>query len=327
MAYYTGESDEKHYWEGYSAYAKTNDAISYIEQHANDENPFLIVLALAGPHFPHHTAPAELQKQFNPDELEIRANVPDNLKERTIKEAIGYYGHILALDSCMGMLQNAMDKSGLTENTILVFTSDHGEMMGSHGVTPRQKQVPWSESVRVPFLLRYPAKFGNKKVEVKAPINTPDILPTLLDLAGLPVPNSIEGESMAAAIKDEKAFKDKAALIMNVSPFARRNAKEYRGIYTSRYAYVKNLEGPWLLFDHEKDPLQMNNLVGKPGYEDLQEKMEEKLQKKLEEAGDSFRPREYYIEKWGYTLHNGLNIDISEGAEFQGPELNKSKDQ
>ena len=322
LLYYKGVSDKKYYWEGYGPYAETEDAISYIQQHADSDKPFLMVLSWGAPHFPHHTAPEELQQLFTPEDIVLRANVSDDMKDAAKKESVGYYAHILALDSCMGKLQKAMDEAEISDHTILVFTSDHGEMMGSQGVRPRQKQVPWAESVKVPFLLSYPARFGNKKRVVEAPINSPEILPTLLSLAGLPVPDAIEGENMAGAIDNEEPYRDKAALIMNVSPFAGK-ADEYRGIYTNRYAYIKTLEGPWLLFDHKNDPLQMDNLVGKPGYEQLQEKLELILQQELKKVGDKFMPRQYYIDKWGYKLTEGGHIDYSEDAEFQGPGLNK----
>ena len=322
LHYYSGDSDEKHFWEGYSPYAETEDAISYIRENARSDRPFLMVLAWGAPHFPHHTAPGDLQEIFNPENIILRENVSQEMKEIAKKESVGYYAHILALDSCMGKLQNALDQAGISENTILVFTSDHGEMMGSQGVRPKQKQVPWAESVKVPFLLRYPARYGKKKLVVDAPINTPDILPTLLSLAGLPVHDAIEGEDMSRAIENKEEAADKAALIMSVSPFAGK-ADEYRGIYTQRYAYVKTLEGPWFLFDHEKDPLQMDNLVGNAGYEKLQKKLELVLQEELTKVGDEFMPRQYYIDKWGYNLTDRGHIDYSEGAEFQGPGLNK----
>jgi len=322
LHYYTGNSDDKHFWEGYAPYAETDDAISYIRDNARGDRPFLMVLSWGAPHFPHHTAPGELQEIFSPQNIILRENVSQEMKEVAREESVGYYAHILALDSCMGMLQNAIDHAGISENTILVFTSDHGEMMGSQGVRPKQKQVPWAESVKVPFLLRYPARYGEKKLLVDAPINTPDILPTLLTLAGIPVHDAIEGEDMSRAIENKEEAADKAALIMNVSPFAGK-ADEYRGIYTSRYAYVKNLEGPWLLFDHKMDPLQMDNLVGKPGYKDLQKDLEWMLNRELAAVGDEFMPRQLYIEKWGYKLTEGGYIDYSDGAEFQGPGLSK----
>jgi arylsulfatase A-like enzyme len=324
LHYYTGESEKRQYWEGYAPYAETEDAISYIKANAGSDKPFLMVLAWGAPHFPHHTAPVDLQKIFSTENIILRENVSQEMEERAKRESVGYYAHIMALDSCMGHLQNALDQAGISDNTILVFTSDHGEMMGSHGIRPKQKQVPWAESVRVPFLLRYPARFGTKKLVVDAPFNTPDILPTLLTMAGLPVHDAIEGEDMSRAIENKKEAADEAALIMNVSPFAGK-ADEYRGIYTRRYAYVKTLEGPWFLYDHEKDPLQLDNLIGKPGYEELQKDLEGMLNRKLEAAGDEFRPRQYYIDKWGYRLTEGGYIDYSEGAEFQGPGLNISE--
>jgi len=332
LYYYEGDSDERKIWEGYGPYAETEDAIRYIRDSARNDEPFLMVLAWGAPHFPHHNAPENLLQHFRPEDIILRDNVSESMEELARKESVGYYAHILALDSCMGMLQKAMDESGISHNTILVFTSDHGEMMGSQDIRPKQKQVPWAESVRVPFLLSYPAKYGNKGIIVNVPMNTPDILPTLLSLANVPVPEILEGENMAAAIENREAFVDRAALFMNVSHFAGRG-KEYRGIYTDRYTYVKSLEGPWLLFDHQEDPLEMDNLAGKPGFEDLQEEMEQKLQRELEKVGDPFMPRQYYIDKWGYRLGEGGYIpyyfeeDLSSGdardIKFQGPELNK----
>jgi arylsulfatase A-like enzyme len=324
LMYYEGDNPEKKFWKGYGPYAETKDAISYIQHNAGSGKPFLLVLAWGAPHFPHASAPKELQELFRQEDIILPGNVPDDMKEIAKKEAVGYYAHILALDKCMGDLRKAIHEAGIAENTIFVFTSDHGEMMGAHRIAPRQKQVPWAESVKVPFLLSYPARFGNKKIEVDAPINTPDILPTLLSLSGLPVPATIDGENMADAIDHPKFKKDKAALVMNVSPFAGK-ADEYRGVYTSRYAYVKTLDGPWFLFDHIKDPLQMNNLVNKPAYRRIQKEMEVVLQRELKKAGDKFMPRKYYIDKWGYTLTSGGAIDYSEHAQVQGPSIKNKK--
>ena len=170
--------------------------------------------------------------------------------------------------------------------------------------------------------MKYPALFGNKKIEVEAPINAPDILPTLLTLADLPVPEFVDGESMVDAITKPELKKDKATLVMNVSPFAGKS-DEYRGVYTSRYAYVKTLDGPLFLFDNKKDTLQLDNLVNKPGYEELQEEMEVVLQRELTNIGDEFKPRQYYIDKWNYNLNSSGYIDYGKDSKPQGPSLNK----
>jgi arylsulfatase A-like enzyme len=322
LLYYTGNTDEKHYWEGYGPYAETKDAIQYINLHAKGKTPFLLVLSWGAPHFPHVSAPKELQQQFTPEKMILAPNVAKEMMERARQESVGYYGHILALDKCLGDIQNAISEAGIADNTIFVFTSDHGEMMGAQGVAPRQKQVPYAESVRVPFLLRYPAQYGNRAIVVNAPIDSPDILPTLLSLAGIPVPETVEGEDMTPAIGHPDAKKDKAALIMNPAPSV-GNLDEYRGIYTDRYAYVKNLNGPWFLYDHATDPFQLNNLAGMPAYSELQNRLEGMLQQELRKIGDDFRPRTWYFQKWGYQTSKEGNIEVLDRTIYQGPALNK----
>jgi len=332
LASYEGDDPEKKQWPGYGPYAETDDAISYIEQHADGDKPFLLVLAVGAPHFPHNSAPEDMQALFRPEDIVLRGNVTDEFKDSARSEAAGYYAHIAAMDAAIGKLHSAIENAGIADDTIFVFTSDHGEMMGSQGWWPKQKQVAWAEAVKVPFLLQYPARFGNKKLVVDAPINTPDILPTLLAMADLPIAISIEGEDMSYVIDNNEAAEDKAALVMNVSPFA-GDFDEYRGIYTSRYAYVETLDGPSMLFDMDSDPLQLNNLVNDPDHEELQAKLAASLQQELAKVGDEFMPRQYYIDKWNYRLNEygyipyGFIEDYESAEpdeiEFQGPGLNK----
>lgn len=309
LLYYEGDSDEKRYWDGYGPYLETADAIQYIRANANKGAPFLLFLAWGAPHFPHNNAPEDMQQLFIPDSIRLQPNVSEKMREAARKESAGYYAHIAALDKCMGDLQSAIIEAGMSENTIFVFTSDHGEMMGSQGVRPTQKQVPWAESVRVPFLLRYPARFGNKNIRISAPLNTPDILPTLLSLSGIPVPESVEGEDMTEAIGKPHRMKEKAALIMSVSPSAAVQKEEYRGIYTSQYTYVETLKGPWLLYDNTNDPMQLNNLSGNPAFSRIQKKMKSSLRAELKKTGDDFKPREYYLTRWGYKVNKSGYID------------------
>ncbi|MDX2415560.1 MAG: sulfatase [Bacteroidales bacterium] len=319
LPYYTGGDTSMHHWEGYAPYAKTKDAIAYIEQHAKEENPFLLFVSYAAPHFPHDTAPEELKLLFSEEEIILGENVGRDMEERARKESVGYYAHIVAIDSCIGELQKALKQNGIFENTIFVFTSDHGEMMGAHSVRPKLKQLAYAESVRIPFLLKYPAIFENENIVVNSPINTPDILPTLLDLVNITVPKSVEGISMAGAISSPSDFDDKAALIMSVSPFDNKENDEYRGIYTERYTYIENLEGPWMIFDNEEDPYQMNNLVNNPKYKDLEKELKGLLWKELNNIDDEFKPRMYYINKWGYELNEWGHIPYNGEHKFQGP--------
>lgn len=304
MMFYENQSKEQKVWKGYSPYAICKDAWQYVTGRAEKDKPFLLFVSIGTPHSPHKTAPEEYKKLYPENELTLRPNVSEKLDEKTRKEIRGYYGHCTATDKAIGELIEKIKELDIWENTIFVFTSDHGEMMGSHGVRPGKKQLAWDESIRVPFLISYPGIGGNKGAVVNAPINTPDILPSLLSLANIAIPNSIEGEDLSELIKSPNEETDRAALVMNVCPFhSEHETPEYRGIRTSQYTYVKTPDRALMLFDNEEDPYQLNNLVDKGEYTGLQNKLEKILQNKLIKIGDSnFQQREYYLKKWNLVL-------------------------
>jgi hypothetical protein len=101
---------------------------------------------------------------------------------------------------------------------------------------------------------------------------------------------------------------------MNVSPFDSPGRQAFRGIRTSRFTYVRNSDGPWLLYDNQVDPYQMHNLVGAAEQAELQKKLEDMLQSKLRQTRDKFHPKEHYLEEWGYTVNrNGAIPYFFEG--------------
>jgi arylsulfatase A-like enzyme len=303
--YYAGDDPTKRTWDGYDAYPQTRDAQEYIRNHANGDRPFLLVMAYGGPHFPHRYAPEEIKQRYPVESIVLRPNVPEEMEEIARAEAQGYYAHCTALDTCIGGLYRTLEDTGIAEDTVFVFTSDHGEMLGSQGQPPRRKQRPWDESIRVPFLIRYPGGSGHHGASVTAPINTPDILPTLLALARIEVPETVEGEDLSRFILDGTIQEDRVALFMNVSPFDSPDREAFRGVRTSRYTYVRKPDGPWLLYDNQVDPYQMDNLVGVAEHAGLQERLEDMLQSELRKTGDEFHPKQHYLEEWGYEVDGG----------------------
>lgn len=303
--YYANESPEKRYWEGdYDAFPQTRDAQKYIREHAGGTRPFALLVSYGGPHPPHPLAPEAYKDMYPPREIQLPPNVPQNMKAVARKAAQGFYAHCTALDKCVGDLLKTLEETGIVENTIFVFTSDHGETLGSHNVIPRMKQVPWSVSSRVPFLLRYPAAHGKKGRVIKTPLNTPDIFPTLTALAGVKTPENVEGEDLSALIIGQTGEMDRAALFMNVSPFSIRPSyrKPYRAIQTATHTYVRGLEGPWLLYDNVKDPDQLHNLVPEPEQAELVAALDARLQERLDAVGDAFHPGKWYLREWGYDV-------------------------
>lgn len=301
--YYENDDPQVKYFKGYSPYAIANAANDYMASNAESDKPFLLFISIGTPHFPHHSAPKAFKEMYPKEDLILAPNVPKNKEKKTREELQGYYGHCTATDKAIGDILDKMKELELMENSIFVFTSDHGEMMGAHDRSPFKKQVGWDESIKVPFLISYPSIGKNKGAVVNAPINTPDILPSLLGLAKLNIPETIEGEDISELIKNPDPKADRTALVMGVTPFG-GNAKdaEYRLIRTKQYTYERTLEGASKLFDNIEDPYQMDNLVGNPEYSDLQQTLETKLNEKLEIIGDDFKPRDYYIKKWNYVL-------------------------
>jgi arylsulfatase A-like enzyme len=302
--YYQDDDPTKRTWEGYDALAQTEDAIRYLGQQAQGKQPFLLMLSWGPPHNPYQTAPERFRAMYRADAIRLRPNVPPAQAEVAKRELAGYYAHCTALDECLGKLWQALEELGVERDTIFVFTSDHGDMLHCHGEV--RKQRPWDESIGVPLLIRYPRLLGEAGKKLDARINTEDLMPTLLGLAGVPVPASVEGKDYSRYIQGGEDPSDGAALVTCPAPFGEwprgRGGREIRGIRTARHTYVRTLDGPWLLYDNQTDPYQLDNLIGNPQHAELQTKLDALLRRRLEQTGDEFLPAAAYVEKWGYPV-------------------------
>ena len=249
---------------------------------------------------------------FEGREIALRENVPADQRRQSAEMHRGYYAHMAALDACFGRLLNALDRAHIAEDTIVVFTSDHGDMMLSQGLTT--KLHPWDESIRVPFLLRYPRKLGTKGRRIRSPLNAPDILPTLLGLAGIRIPDSVEGaDHSVLAIGGKESDAGSAALLSLPVPIteARRYGfAEYRGLRTARHTYVRSIHGPWLLYDNQADPFQMRNLAGRAEAKDLQARLDRELDARLKQRKDDFLPAAEYVRRAGVGHYREVNVKV-----------------
>lgn len=303
-AYYEGGSTEKKFWQGYDALEQLKDLEQFIQNRDPKAPPFFAVVSIGSPHDPYQTAPEKFKKWYEGKTFTLRPNVPTHLAEKVQQDLRGYYAHISAIDEGIGKLMAQLKAAHLDENTLLVFTSDHGDLLGSHGVW--NKQQPYDESIRVPFILHLPALLGRKGQQSKALLNSPDIMPTLLGLLNIPIPKTVEGKDFSGILSGKKKNDKPYTLISCVQPFGQwpraKGGKEYRGISTERYTYVRDLAGPWLLFDREKDPYQLQNMVNLPQHAKVQKKLDHQLKKALLEQKDEFLPGLHYVKKWNYVL-------------------------
>jgi arylsulfatase A-like enzyme len=310
--YYEGNDPTPHYWEGYDAFSQTEDACRFLEAHAKASEPFFLFLSLGPPHFPYSTAPAKYQAMYENRSIELRSNVPENKQAEAETILRGYYAHMAALDDCMERLLLKLEHLNIAEDTIVVFTSDHGDMMLSQGLTT--KLYPWDESLRVPFLLRYPRQFGRRGRRVKTPLNMPDMMPTLLSLAGLKTPGAVQGADLSPIAKGNQPDHAANAAFINlpvpITEARRYGFAAYRGLRSVRYTYVRSVHGPWLLYDNQADPLQKHNLCNQPAAVEVQSTMERQLDARLRMLKDEFLPAKEYLRQSGLGHYREVNVKV-----------------
>jgi arylsulfatase A-like enzyme len=311
--YYDNDNPDPQVWDHYDTFDQTDAALDYMSDRKAIDNPFLMVVSYGTPHGPYNTAPKEYRDRFDPENIILRQNVPEKSKKRAKKELAGYYAHIAAVDDMIGKITKQLKTDGQWDNTIILFTSDHGDLLGSHGEL--KKQQPYDESIRIPMLLKLPANKSVAPGTKKMVINSEDLLPTLLGLTDLNIPDSIEGTDFSPLIENNEDIEN-AGLIRSIQPFGswnrNRGGREYRGLRTPRYTYVQDLNGPWLLFDNQEDPYQEKNLIGIQEYAAIQKELNTQLQDRLKTNKDEFLPGPEYVKKWGYTLDKTGTVPYTE---------------
>ncbi len=206
-----------------------------------------------------------------------------------------YYAMTANLDYNVGRLWDALCAEGLADDTIFIFTSDHGEMFGAQG--RHAKNIFYDEAARVPFLIRYGDRLPKGKNEPC--FNSVDIMPTLLTLLGLPVPEEVQGVSVADCILSGST-KENNCLMQGTGPTAMYgNGREWRALRTPQYTYATyRSDGSEYLFDNLADPYQMKNRIKDPGYADLKKALKDEMYGKMDRIGDHFESNRYYEHHW-----------------------------
>ncbi|MBN2326042.1 MAG: sulfatase [Candidatus Omnitrophica bacterium] len=276
---------------GYEPDVQTDLAIEFLREHRS--NPFYLTVSYGPPHAPYELVPENYKVFYDPEKIPIRPNS----KNPNRKAVSGYYAHITALDVCVGKLLRTLDELNLRENTIVVFTSDHGDMLWSHGRI--KKQQPWEESINVPLIIRHPTQIkSNQQSDLL--IGTADLAPTLLSFTGSKIPEEMQGLDLSGQILEGKGPKHESIFLVDMLTCdqARQwNGRPWRGVRTDQYTYARFYDEGWVLYDNQKDPLQMDNLYDNPKHAALQKRMEQELQKWLIQLKDEFLSENELLEK------------------------------
>ena len=284
------EHKNPHYWDTdgkrhdpkeWSPLHESGKVVSYLKNEGNvrdTKKPFFIMVGMNPPHSPYRSLNDCEEQDFNLykdqplDSLLIRPNVDLNMKKA---ESVRYYfASVTGVDRAFGQILEALKQLGLDKNTVVIFASDHGETMCSQR-TDDPKNSPYSESMNIPFLVRFPGKIQPRVDDLL--LSAPDIMPTVLGLCGLgdSIPAEVQGRNFAPLFFDEKAEivrpagalyiqnldgeKDKDGLVQSYFPSS-------RGIKTARYTLALYIDRETkqlkksLLFDDVNDPYQLNNL-------------------------------------------------------------------
>jgi arylsulfatase A-like enzyme len=213
----------------------------------------------------------------------------------------------------MGRILDALDERGLADDTIVCFSSDHGDHLSAHGygkpgpadawmdhTLQLSKGTPFEESVHIPFLLRYPARVQGtlrtrsghaRRVDIL--FNSVDVMPSLLGLCNVPVPERVQGVDLSHAVLGLPGEAPDSVYLQMLGPGWPNRVQSvglWRAVRTERYTYARwaDLGGKRLLLDRETDPLEMHNHIDDPGYAEIAEGMEGRLQEWIAQTGDPF---------------------------------------
>ncbi len=286
------DTPEVYTFEGYEPDGQTDLALRFMERYRGE--PWALVVSFGTPHAPYHQVPDRWLAGYDAESLELRDNVPGDSeedRERGRLTMARYYAAVSALDHDLGRMLSALERLEVEERTLVVFTSDHGDMLGSQGRT--KKEQPWDEAVLVPLLMRCPSLLPSG-VRTRAVAGIMDVTPTLLDLLGRPVPESMQGRSLAVSARgkaEEESGSAPLGILIPVDQAVAQGVPEWRGVRTERYTYARRRGGDgWLLYDNQEDPLQQNNLIEEPSAAALRESMEAELARWLDRLEDPFLP-------------------------------------
>jgi arylsulfatase A-like enzyme len=198
-----------------------------------------------------------------------------------------YLGCISSIDDNLGRVLDYLDKSGLSENTIVVYTSDQGFYLGEHGWY--DKRFIYNESFKTPLIFRWPAviKAGTKNDEM---VQNMDFAQTFLEIAGIESPADMQGESLVPLLKGDIKAWDRDAVYYHYYEYPSVHmVKRHYGIVTKEYklAHFYYDVDEWELYDRLNDPMEMQNEYDNPEYAEVVAELKEKLAALRVKYGDS----------------------------------------
>ena len=316
-AFYFNEKGEKVKFNKWEVYGQTDQVVDFIKE--DSEDPFAIVVSYHAPHdqgAERHdiTGPnrfetiPELMNLYDSDRISLRPNTEwiagsfGSSLEEIRADFHGYYAMTSGVDKAVGQIVKALKEKGVYENTIIVYTSDHGDLLHSHG-RPWAKSFPEDVSARVPLIVSYPNKIKQSKVS-NTLIGTLDLMPTVLGLMDVKIPKNCIGSDLSKTITRKRDIEVASVPLFYFGP-------DWRGIFTERYTFAfdaleeKDVFSWNVLYDRNIDPYQQHNLFYDPNYTEIRQELFEKSLAWMDEFDDTM------VSKNEITLLCGLeNVNL-----------------
>lgn len=258
--------------------------VEFLQHLAASKQPFYLFVGFPNPHNPFEP-PNEYASMYDPDQMPLpasfhsdlskkppqhkaykthgRTNLGLNFEELTedkLRRIIAYYyASITLVDDQIGKIMAALEATKLADDTLIVFLSDHGELLGHHGMLLKSTDaypMLYDQSLHVPLLLRISQ--NSSPITVTEPVELVDLFPTITDLLGIPSPAELQGESLVPMIKGEGTTSHKA-IYAESGAVKMLRGKRFKLVHYPQQEYGE-------LYDIQEDPLEMHNLYDDPAY-------------------------------------------------------------
>ena len=269
---------------------------------APNDRPFAAWCSLGGPH-PPILVPEPYFSLFSPDEMSPPPSFGENMDglpgpvrnaagaqcvrgwtwERWALATAAYWGFVAFLDVCVGAVLDALEAAGRADDTVVIFTSDHGEMLGAHNLY--QKGVLYRESIQLPFMVSAPGIAPGIREGFGSHVDMP---PTILDLLDLPPMCQVQGKSLMPDLTDARVRTGNAAFV-EFNGY-NRGGIHTRGLVTDTYKYIYHHRDSDQLFDRNADPFEVRNLAREPDYTAARGRLRTQLAGWMHETGDFLTP-------------------------------------
>lgn len=294
----------------------TDLAIQRIEHHAETDKPFAMVVSYSPPHDPwtKDNVPPWWYDRFRGVEFQLPptwSDTPDKHMDRNtdpqqwlkkwkpnLPEYMRvYYAMTAALDEQVARLLQSLADNELTRNTIVIFTSDHGEQFGANARV--FKMTFFDKSARVPMLIRWPGKIPAGR-RSNACMSAVDVMPTICGMLGVGFPDSVDGIDLSDSTRVDCSCEPDFAFLQGMGhTFLWKDGFEWRAIRDQRFTYARYLvDGEELLFDNRADPEQSTNLSQHPDFQKDLKRMRQWLAEKMLATRDEFKPCTWYRDHW-----------------------------